>query len=162
MFSISEYNNNLSNISTGGGKGTRNTALKLTTYMLLLTTVIFEIIEPLTTGDAYDKLKANGAIMALFVTFSCLVPLFIFYVIWSFDGISKKKAKYMGPLVISIIAQLLQLAFTLAALIIGNAYSEEDSAERRAKKRGFLYTKVILLFGGMIFNVALSIIGDAK
>ena len=35
MFSISEYNNNLSNISTGGGRGTRNTALKLTTYMLL-------------------------------------------------------------------------------------------------------------------------------
>ena len=55
---------------------------------------------------------------------------------------------------------LIQFSTTVAALAIGEAYLDEKDVNQRAKKRGFLYTKVILLYIGMVLSLVTAFSSD--
>jgi hypothetical protein len=67
-----------------------------------------------------------------------------------------KKKNFLFAMVISMVFILVQFSLTIAALVVGEAYLDENDTERRAKKRGFLYTKVILLFIGMVISLTVG------
>ena len=159
MFSISEYNNLLNpfNISdiVGGKKGNRVMAAikSMSIYLMVSLILIFELLEPLTTDDAFNRLNENQGVKTSFVIMSFIAPLIVLLMMYSFnifDGEQKRKS-VMLFMSVSIILLLLHFSLTIAALVIGEAYSDEKDSEKRAKKMGFLYTKVILLFAGQGF-----------
>ena len=159
MFSISEYNNllnpfNISDIN-GGAKGRQlMTAIKsMSIYLMISLILIFELLEPLTTDDSFNKLKASQGVQMTFGIMSVITPLVVLIMMYFFNMLNdnQKKKSITFMMFVSIILLLLHFSLTIAALVIGEAYSDEKDSEKRAKKRGFLYTKVIGLFIGQGF-----------
>jgi hypothetical protein len=151
MFPINEYNyNSLSPIISGGKKGSRIFAAgkRAAVYLAFVILLIFELLEPLTTEDAYRRLESNKAIIGMFPTFMLVTPIFIITQLYYFNqnDAAQKKKNFTFAMVVSMIFILIQFSLTVAALVIGEAHLDEDDVNKRAKKRGFLYTKVILLY----------------
>jgi hypothetical protein len=152
------YNNSIINSISPqfGGTGDKpqgrkpgvNAFLKLGIYFLLLIAFIFEIVEPLTNKSAEEKLKKNRELFTTFVIFSVIIPILIFYFIWSAEGQSPKKKK--GTVYIIVIFLLLQFSVTLAALIYANAYGDKPYS---VKLRILFYFRVIFLYAGMMLSV---------
>ncbi len=157
MFSIGEYNNSLTplNISNivGGTPGKRGRRLwaaikSMGLYLMITLVLIFELLEPLTTDDSYQRLKANQGVQITFAFMSIMTPLIVMIMMYFFNILddTQKKSSKTFMMTMSIIFLILQFSLTIAALVIGEAYLDEDDTSKRAKKRGFLYTKVIILF----------------
>jgi hypothetical protein len=160
MFPINKYKyDNLSPIITGGKKSDRvlGAVKKSAVYLAFAVLLIFELLEPLTTEDAYKRLDSNRGLMGTFPTFMLVTPVIIITQIYYFNQNPPelKKKNFLFAMVISMVFILVQFSLTIAALVVGEAYLDENDTERRAKKRGFLYTKVILLFIGMV--IALTV-----
>ena len=148
MFLEYEYNNSIINStsSQSGGKYGKDAFKKLTIYLLLLLAFIFEIIEPLTEGNAQQKFKNNRDLFVSFTIFSVIIPILIFYFIWAADGQAPKKRK--GTIIIIVVFLLLQFATTFAALIYSNAYGD-----RSVKSKVLFYFRLLFLYSGMILSV---------
>jgi hypothetical protein len=165
MFPINEYKyDSLSPIISGGKKGARIMAAvkKSAVYLAFAILLVFELLEPLTTEDAYRRLDSNRAIMGTFPTFMLVTPVIILTQLYYFNqnDATLKKKNFTFAMVISMIFILIQFSLTIAALVIGEAYLDENDTNKRAKKRGFLYTKVILLFIGMVSALIVGFSAD--
>jgi ACR3 family arsenite efflux pump ArsB len=145
------YNNSIINSisSQSGGKYGKNAFLKLSMYFLLLTAFIFEIVDPLTNKKAQEKFKKNRELFTSFTIFSVIIPILIFYFIWSSEGQSPKKRK--GTIYIIIAFLLLHFSITFAALIYSNAYG--DNSCFSVKMRVLFYFRIIFLYAGMMLSV---------
>jgi hypothetical protein len=165
MFPINEYNyDSLSPIISGGKKGSRILAAvkRAAVYLAFAILLVFELLEPLTTEDAYRRLESNKVIMGMFPTFMLVTPVIIITQLYYFNqnDSTLKKKNFTFAMVISMIFILIQFSLTVAALVIGEAHLDENDVNKRAKKRGFLYTKVILLFVGMVFALIVGFSAD--
>jgi hypothetical protein len=140
---------NISEIS-GGKRGRKVLAAikSMGIYLMITLILILELLEPLTTDDSYQRLKDNQGVQLTFAFMTIITPLIVMIMLYFFNMLdeSQRKSSKTFMMVMSTIFLLLQFSLTIAALVIGEAYLDEDDTNRRAKKRGFLYTKVIILF----------------
>jgi hypothetical protein len=159
MNSINNYNNLLNNFVFGGGKGagTLRTLSMLGVYICISILLMLEVLEPLTTQDAIRRLKdgSSDVLYGLFIAFSIVIPAIVFLSTYAFsylDATQKAKRKTVFLTILTFFL-VFHFSLTVAALVIGEAFLEEDDTNKRAKKRGFLYTKVIGIFIAMIANM---------
>ena len=166
MFSISEYNNLIKSFNTndidtsdidGGGKGRQllNAVKTMSMYLTISLILTFELLEPLTTDESFNKLKQNLGVQMSFGFISIIAPVIVLLMMYFYNLLeSDKKRKSISLMMgVSIVFLLLHFSLTIAALVIGDAYGDETDSDKRAKKRGFLYTKVIGLFIAQGFSI---------
>ena len=148
MFPINRYNyNNNSNNNTlvGGGEFT-NIIPHIVTYIILLLVLVLEISDPLSQPEATENLKKREGLLYLFVAFSVIVPVLVMTLIWTHEDIKGKKgkkAKFFGYFGVTAGFILFQFSLTIAALSIAKP-------KLSTSQQGYLYSKIIFLFFGMI------------
>ncbi len=164
MFSINKYNSDISKIldnyspiSSGGAKNraSKEAFSKMITFTLILLILILELAEPLQEGKVIDKLKQSMSSYGVFVAFIMMTLVVLISVFGGFylvSAVNKKQKRTWGPIGIIVFLIIVHFSLTIATLVLGNAYGDNS-----ATRKGYFYSKVVLLFGLMIGYVITTI-----